>query len=119
MEKMAETYQGLFRGASWLKVRVPFGKMHVYVKCRIREHVKPQASVPEFAILGYASYIFPNSKRKPAGGTHLLEFNSSIQRRRAHAMIESYIADEQLRLHYSSRRGVSDAGQVAFPPLMR
>ena len=68
LEKMAETYQDLFRGASWLKVRVPFGKMHVYLKCRIIEHVKPQASVPEFAILDYASCIFPNGKRIPAGG---------------------------------------------------
>ena len=61
LEKMAETYQDLFRGASWLKVKVPFRKMHVYPKCCIIEHVKPQALVPDFALLDYASYISPNT----------------------------------------------------------
>ena len=75
---MAETYQDLFRGASWQKVRVPFGKMHVYLKCRIIEHVKPQASVPEFTILDYANYMFPNSKRLPAGGYIPLGFRLFI-----------------------------------------
>ena len=45
-------------------------------------------------------------------GQAFLEFDSSVQRRRAHTKNESYIAEVQLQLHYSSQHGLSEAVQV-------
>ena len=44
--------------------------------------------------------------------TSLSEVEFLVQRWRVHAMNESYIADVQLRLHYSPRHGAPEAGQV-------
>ena len=49
--------------------------------------------------------------QKQQDGTRMgqasLEFDYPVQRRHAHTMNESYIADMQLQLHYSSQHGLS------------
>ena len=45
-------------------------------------------------------------------GQAFLEYDSPVQRRRAHTTNESYVAEVQLHLHYSSQHGLSEAVQV-------
>ena len=86
MEKeMAEPHLGLVRGASWMEVGVPVMTKWVYLKCRIGEHVAPQALLEEFEEF------------------RLCKWHHPVQRRRALTKNESYIAEVQLQLHYSSQ----------------
>ena len=45
-------------------------------------------------------------------GQAFLEFDSPVQRRRAHTKNESYIAEMQVQLHFSFQHGLSEAVQV-------
>ena len=45
--EMAKTNQGLVRGASRMEVGLPVAVKHLHLKCRISEHVMPQALLRE------------------------------------------------------------------------
>ena len=66
----------------------------------------------EFGEFGLFNYLSPNSKREPTWVKPSWNFESSVQRRRAHTKKESYIAVVRLQLHYSSQHGLSEAVKV-------
>ena len=74
---MAETCQGLVRGASLMEVSSPALKKDFYLMCRGSEHVTPQAFLGSLKSLDYASCIFRSSKMEPAWGKP--PWNSIIQ----------------------------------------
>ena len=93
---MAKTYQGLVRGASGMEVGFPVAMKHLHLKCRISEHVTPQALLREFKECGLCKSYFPKQQEGTRMGLAFLEFHSSAQRRRARTTNESNIAELQL-----------------------
>lgn len=74
--------------------------------------VKPQAILQEFEPFGLNMLYFP--KQDAFGRAYVfLEFGSAADRRRAHTLNESYIADCQLLIHTSTSYGLAEALETA------
>jgi len=92
-------------------VGFPVAMKHLHLKCRISEHVTPQALLRELEGCGLCKSYFPKQQEGTRMGQAFLEFDSSVQRRRAHTKNESYI-DEVITvaLCLSARIVSSSAG---------
>lgn len=93
-----------------LKQCFPENPLELYfLKCRISQGVTPQALLEEFEAFDLVKLHFPKPDGTNRMGQAFLEFNSSMNRRRAHTKNENYVADCQLQLHYSSQAGLAEA----------
>ena len=90
-----------------MEVGSPVVKKRFYIIRRSSEHVTPQAFLGASEEFGLCKLHFQKQQDGTRMGQASLEFDSAVQRRHAHAMDGSYIADMQLQLHYSSQRGLS------------
>lgn len=109
MNEMMEAYRLLSTGSPWSKVCPPGVHEVFYLKCRISDNVTPQALLEEFEPFGLTKLYFPKLEPGARPGQAFLEFDMSDKRRRAHTKNETYIADVQLQLHYSTQAGLHEA----------
>lgn len=107
-ESFRETYKGLNVHGNWsLCCPESEGDAH-YMKCRVSPGVSPQAMLEEFEEFNLQKLYFPKFDVSNRLGQAYLEFAKSSDRRRAHTRNETYVADCQLQLHYSTRQGLGD-----------
>eukprot|EP00928_Gymnodinium_smaydae_P067334 TRINITY_DN5029_c0_g1_i1.p1 TRINITY_DN5029_c0_g1~~TRINITY_DN5029_c0_g1_i1.p1 ORF type:complete len:717 (+),score=195.87 TRINITY_DN5029_c0_g1_i1:208-2358(+) len=107
LEEMRRTYEGLANGGSWEDL-CGEGPQSFFLKCRITENVSPHALLETFEDFDVTMLHYP----KEIGGRMaqaFLEFDSAANRRQAHTRNETYVADVQLMLHYSSRQAKDEA----------
>jgi len=106
LDEMREAMNILTRTGSWAKA-CPSGQVDVFfLKCRISQGVTPQALLEGFEGFGLVKLHFPKPDVSGRMGQAFLEFNSAAERRRAHTRNETYVADCQLQLHYSSQHSL-------------
>jgi len=109
LDEMRETMHILRRTGSWAEA-CPSGKFDVFfLKCRISQGVTPQALLEGFEGFGLVKLHFPKPDVSGRMGQAFLEFHSAADRRRAHTRNETYVADCQLQLHYSSQHSLQEA----------
>jgi len=109
LEEMRESMNILTQTGSWTKA-CPSGKFDVFfLKCRVSQGVTPQALLEGFEGLGLVKLHFPKPDVSGRMAQAFLEFSSAADRRRAHTRNETYVADCQLQLHYSSQHGLQEA----------
>ena len=80
-----------------------------FLKCRISQSVGADLFIRELKPLGLVRLHMPKTFTKQRYGVAFLEFHDAKSRRRAHTKNESYLADCQLQIHYSSRWALEDA----------
>jgi len=81
-----------------------------YLKCRISAAVTPQAMLEEFEDFNLNKLFFPktNDAKATRFQQAFLEFTTNESRRRAHTKNETYVADCQLQMHYTSQSALND-----------
>mmetsp|Transcript_23026 Transcript_23026/g.48988 ORF Transcript_23026/g.48988 Transcript_23026/m.48988 type:complete len:735 (+) Transcript_23026:129-2333(+) len=115
LDEMRDALAVLSKGGKWSQVCPTTNIDLFYLKCRISPGVTPQALLEEFEEFDLVKLHFPKSDGSGRMGQAFLEFNSAYSRRRAHTKNESYVADCQLQLHYSSQHSLAEAiGQGHF-----
>ncbi|CAD7926589.1 unnamed protein product [Amoebophrya sp. A120] len=116
--EMEQTMRQLSQAGSWDQVVPPDGTLPMLylLKCRISSSISPSLFIRELASTGVARVHMPtgtNNRNANKGGRYnsiaFLEFDCPKTRRRAHTRNESYLADCQLQIHYSSRWALEDA----------
>lgn len=110
LDEMGETLQVLTKSGTWSQA-CPTNKVEsFFLKCRVSQGVTPQALLEEFEEFDLIKLHFPKSDDNGRRmGQAFLEFSSAMARRRAHTRNESYVADCQLQLHYSSQHSLAEA----------
>ncbi|CAD7949196.1 unnamed protein product, partial [Amoebophrya sp. A25] len=110
LQQMERTMRELAQTGNWDLV-VPADDLMIcyFLKCRISQSVGPDLFIRELAPFGVTRIHMPKDFKKNRYGMAFLEFANSTDRRRCHTKNESYLADCQLQIHYSSRWALEDA----------
>lgn len=78
-----------------------------YLKCRVTKGLEPVDVLKCFMEFKLGRLFYP----KTGSGHAFLEFDDVASRRRAHIRNETYLADCQLQLHYSTAPALQEAAQ--------
>mmetsp|Transcript_32229 Transcript_32229/g.92763 ORF Transcript_32229/g.92763 Transcript_32229/m.92763 type:complete len:732 (-) Transcript_32229:62-2257(-) len=116
LDEMHKALAVMRNGGTWAQA-APAGQVDLFfLKCRASQGVTPQALLEEFKEFDLVKLHFSKSDDNGRRmGQAFLEFNSAAARRRAHTKNESYVADCQLQLHYTSQHSLAEAvGQSHF-----
>eukprot|EP00397_Hematodinium_sp_SG-2012_P005342 GEMP01005360.1.p1 GENE.GEMP01005360.1~~GEMP01005360.1.p1 ORF type:complete len:792 (-),score=155.40 GEMP01005360.1:1588-3963(-) len=82
---------------------------YFYLKCRVSGAVTPQAMLEEFEAYNIKTLYFPKATdSKVRFQQAFLEFSTNEARRKAHTKNETYVADCQLQMHYTSQSALTD-----------
>jgi len=109
LDEMRDALKVLTAGGTWAQACPALKADSFFLKCRISQGVTPHALLEEFEEFDLVKLHFPKPDSSGRMGQAFLEFSSASARRRAHTRNESYVADCQLQLHYSSQHSLAEA----------
>jgi len=109
MDEFAIAYRSATVGDWELIIQPKPKSQYFYLKCRVSGAVTPQAMLEDFEPFQLNKLYFPKtSEVKVRFQQAFLEFSTSEARRRAHTKNETYVADCQLQMHYTSQSALND-----------
>jgi len=110
MDEFAVAYRNASAG-DWEPIINPKPKSQFYfLKCRVSGAVTPQAMLEEFEQFNLNKLYFPKiTEVKVRFQQAFLEFATNEARRKAHTKNETYVADCQLQMHYTSQSALNDS----------